>query len=191
MQNHKRRQSRFEKFVHAEMQREGDRVLHVDPRTVVDLLEDQRAAEANAETGDKVRRKRPTNASASTRMTTFRGSSGARCAAPPGASAVSQSGQRGPSPQPPSGRRLARPRARRTRRNAPSRRNSPGKRRPQPKMYIVPRLFLCTHLHPLPAHELEGHLCVDRRRVADARPVGLYDLAEVLGDKIAERQAQR
>ncbi|WFD22475.1 hypothetical protein MEQU1_001147 [Malassezia equina] len=40
--NHKRRFTRFVTFAQAEVEREGDRVMHLDPRTLVDLLEDQR-----------------------------------------------------------------------------------------------------------------------------------------------------
>ena len=44
-QNHKRRFHRFVEFAHAESEREGDRVMALDPRTLVDLLEDERRAE--------------------------------------------------------------------------------------------------------------------------------------------------
>lgn len=50
--NHKRRHARFVAFAKAEVEREGEHVLDVDPRTLVDLLEDQRAHEAReAEAG--------------------------------------------------------------------------------------------------------------------------------------------
>lgn len=48
--NHKRRHARFIAFAKEEMEREGDRVLHIDPRTLVDLLEDQRAQTARQAT---------------------------------------------------------------------------------------------------------------------------------------------
>ncbi|PKI84623.1 hypothetical protein MVES_001561 [Malassezia vespertilionis] len=44
--NHLRRYTRFVKFVDMECEKEGDRVLHIDPRTLVALLEDIRAANA-------------------------------------------------------------------------------------------------------------------------------------------------
>lgn len=44
-QNHKRRFHRFVEFAHAEAEREGDRVMALDPRTLADLLEDERRAE--------------------------------------------------------------------------------------------------------------------------------------------------
>ena len=44
--NHKRRHARFVAFAKTEMEREGAHVMRIDPRTLVDLLEDQRAMEA-------------------------------------------------------------------------------------------------------------------------------------------------
>ena len=52
--NHKRRHARFIAFAKEEMEREGDRVLHIDPRTLVDLLEDQRAQTARQATQQRV-----------------------------------------------------------------------------------------------------------------------------------------
>lgn len=40
--NHKRRFSRFIAFAESEVEREGKKVMQLDPRTLVDLLEDQR-----------------------------------------------------------------------------------------------------------------------------------------------------
>lgn len=44
--NHKRRHARFVAFAKSEMEREGAHVMRIDPRTLVDLLEDQRSLEA-------------------------------------------------------------------------------------------------------------------------------------------------
>ncbi|WFC95335.1 hypothetical protein MBRA1_001982 [Malassezia brasiliensis] len=45
---HKRRYTRFVRFAEAEKEREGDRVLLLDPRVLVDLLEDERRKEEKA-----------------------------------------------------------------------------------------------------------------------------------------------
>lgn len=47
-QAHKRRYTRFVQFAEAEKEREGDRVLLLDPRVLVDLLEDERRKEEKA-----------------------------------------------------------------------------------------------------------------------------------------------
>lgn len=45
IQGHKRRHARFVSFVHSEAEKEGDRTFEADPRTLVDVLEDERARE--------------------------------------------------------------------------------------------------------------------------------------------------
>ncbi|WFD30764.1 hypothetical protein MSPP1_001788 [Malassezia sp. CBS 17886] len=56
---HKRRQTRFIAFVEAEASREGEHVLHLDPRTLVDLLDDERSEKARAEEKARAAQKGP------------------------------------------------------------------------------------------------------------------------------------
>ena len=60
--NHKRRHARFVAFAKMEMEREGAHVMRIDPRTLVDLLEDQRTMEAKqARQEAPTKRKRDTS----------------------------------------------------------------------------------------------------------------------------------
>ena len=60
--NHKRRHARFVAFAKMEMEREGAHVMRIDPRTLVDLLEDQRTMEAKqARQEAPIKRKRDTS----------------------------------------------------------------------------------------------------------------------------------
>lgn len=48
IQAHKRRYARFIQFAESESRREGERVMQLDPRSLADLLEDERRAEEKA-----------------------------------------------------------------------------------------------------------------------------------------------
>lgn len=56
-QRHKRRQARFAAFVEAEKAKEGDRLLDVDPRTVMDVMRDEEARAQEEQSEPKVQKK--------------------------------------------------------------------------------------------------------------------------------------
>ncbi|KAL4402421.1 hypothetical protein ACI68E_000186 [Malassezia pachydermatis] len=55
--NHKRRYARFVAFAESEKKKEGNKVLYIDPRTLIDLLEDERAKAMQATASASKKRK--------------------------------------------------------------------------------------------------------------------------------------